>query len=79
MSDNDTQEEIGSITSGKTDILFQVGIREDGSVYVDIRNTFVNDDGDRVFTKKGVRFGIENVTDVARVFNDMESIMKESE
>ena len=65
--------------SGKTDILFQVGIREDGSVYVDIRNTFVNDDGDRVFTKKGVRFGIENVTDVARVFNDMESIMKESE
>jgi len=79
MKDNDTQEEIGSITSGNTDILFQVGVREDGTTYIDIRNTFTNDDGDRVFTKKGVRFGIENITDVARVFNDIESIVKESD
>jgi hypothetical protein len=74
------QEEIGSIPHGENnDILFQVGRRKNGSLYIDIRNVFVNEDGERVFTKKGVRFGMENITDVARMFNDIEAIVKEGE
>ena len=75
-----SQEEIGSIPHGENnDILFQIGHRKDDSIYIDIRNVFVNEEGNRVFTKKGVRFGIENITEVARVFNDIESTVKESD
>lgn len=58
-------EEIGTINKGNGKMAIKVrGDQYNGKTYADIRNYYLNDDGDYAPTKKGVSF--YNVEDLAQ-------------
>lgn len=71
--------EIGHIpTMGSGQIAFQYGVRDDGSQFIDVRHT-IEIEGERKFTRKGVTFPIQHISEIAKLFNDIESVVKENE